>query len=107
MTSRRRSEFLICPSRGSRSRQTSTAEGCCPEFGSRQEGYIEGQNLTTEYRFAEEQYERLPELAADLVGRHVAIIVASGALPVVRAAMLKTIGMVAVAASPYKQQCQR
>ena len=92
MASRRRSEFLICPSRGSRSRQTSTAEGCCPEF---------------EYRFAEEQYERLPELAVDLVGRHVAIIVASGALPVVRAAMLKTIGMVAVAASPYKQQCQR
>ena len=83
MASRRRSEFLICPSRGSRSRQTSTAEGCCPEFGSRQEGYIEGQNLTTEYRFAEEQYERLPELAVDLVGRHVALIVASGSPPVV------------------------
>jgi hypothetical protein len=53
--------------------------------------YIEGQNLTIEYRFAKEQYERLPELAADLVGRHVAIIVASGALPVLLAAKAATV----------------
>ena len=33
-------------------------------------GYVEGRNLTIEYRFAENQHDRLPALAADLVGRN-------------------------------------
>jgi putative ABC transport system substrate-binding protein len=41
-------------------------------------GYVEGQNLTIEYRWAENRYERLPALAADLVGRKVDAIAASG-----------------------------
>src|ERR1051326_2922203 len=41
-------------------------------------GYVEGQNLMIEYRWAEGRYDRLPALANDLVGRKVDLIVASG-----------------------------
>src|SRR5829696_4648722 len=46
--------------------------------GLKDAGYAEGQNLSIEYRWAEGRYERLPDLAADLVARKVDIIVTSG-----------------------------
>jgi putative ABC transport system substrate-binding protein len=41
-------------------------------------GYVENQNVTIEYRWAENRYERLPEQAAELVSRRVAVIAATG-----------------------------
>jgi putative ABC transport system substrate-binding protein len=49
-------------------------------------GFVEGQNAVFEYRWAEGHYDRLPALAADLVGRKVDLIVTSGGTPAALAA---------------------
>jgi putative ABC transport system substrate-binding protein len=49
-------------------------------------GYVEGQNVAIEYRGAEGHYDRLPALAAELVGRKVDVIVSVGGTPTALAA---------------------
>jgi putative tryptophan/tyrosine transport system substrate-binding protein len=58
--------------------------------GPSEAGFVEGQNVTIEYRWAEGHLERLPAMAADLVGRKVNLILAGGSVVGVQAAMATT-----------------
>jgi putative ABC transport system substrate-binding protein len=58
--------------------------------GLKETGFVEGQNLAIEYRWADNQLDRLPALAADLVSRKVDVIVTSGSIPPAMAAKTAT-----------------
>jgi putative ABC transport system substrate-binding protein len=72
----------------------------------RELGYIEGKNITFEYRYSQGKLDRLPELAAELVRLKVDLIVVSGGDPEIRAAKNATtripIVMVGVGTDPVK-----
>jgi ABC-type uncharacterized transport system substrate-binding protein len=76
--------------------------------GLKDAGFVEGQNASIEYRWAENRMERLPELAADLVRRQVVVIVTPGGLASALAAKAATTTIpivLVVADDPVRLAC--
>src|SRR5262245_58024517 len=86
-----------------------TSSGCAPmaaafRQGLSKEGFVEGRNVAIEYRWAENQIDRLPALVAELVRRPVAVIAAAGTSSAVAAkASTTTIPVVFSATDGYHQ----
>jgi putative ABC transport system substrate-binding protein len=90
-----RAQQLAMPIVGYLSGQARTAGGAARDLaafqqGLREAGYVDGQNVVIDYRWAEGQYDRLPALADELIGRPVAVIVAVGTDFATRAAKAAT-----------------
>jgi putative ABC transport system substrate-binding protein len=73
--------FLLAPSRSALPERIDAFRQ-----GLRELGYLEGQNIVIDYRYAEGKFDRLPDLAAELVRLKVDVIVAAGGIQAIRAA---------------------
>jgi putative ABC transport system substrate-binding protein len=74
----------------SRSADASVRVTAAFQKGLNETGYVEGQSVSVEYHWLEGQYDRLPELLADLIGRQVAVIATPGSKPATLAAKAAT-----------------
>jgi putative ABC transport system substrate-binding protein len=83
-------------------RNSETDAHVLPAFhrGLNRQGYVDGRNVTIEYRWSDTQDDQLPALAADLLRRPVAVLVAVGGAPSVVRAITTTIPIVSAAVSP-------
>jgi putative ABC transport system substrate-binding protein len=70
--------------------------------GLKESGYVDGQNVAIEYRWAEAQYDRLPDMVADLVRRQVSVIVANTPANLVAKKATDTIPIVFTASDPVQ-----
>ena len=71
-------------------RATDVSRAQAIRMGLRELGYIEGQNITIEYRYAEGKRDRYADLLADLVRLKLDVIIVAGGDPLIRAAMKAT-----------------
>ena len=77
--------FLNAASKGSWTRFVAAFRG-----GLKERGYVDGQNVTIAFRWAEGRYERLPAMAPDLVYQKVAVLISTGGEATIRAAVAAT-----------------
>ena len=90
---------------GSASAAANTDRLAAFKHGLRDLGYTEGRNILIEYRWADGHYERLPNLAKQLVDRNPNLIVSTGGRPTVRAlrAATKTVPVIFLSADPVAE----